>query len=195
MGKSDTTSTLDAKKVINVGRLAAEKNQASLIRAWKEVNGLHPDWKLQIYGDGPLRDTLQSIINQEGLQGCITLEGNTTEVPKKLSQSSIFALSSVIEGFVLVLMEAMSAGLPCISYSCPCSPKDIISEGIDGFLVPVGDEHLLAQRICTLIEDEGLRRRMSANALIKAKKYDIGNIIPLWMDLFHELLSKKRQHK
>ncbi len=92
--------------------------------------------------------------------------------------SSILALSSRYEGFGLVILEAMACGLPVVSYACPCGPKDIITDGIDGFLVPDGDEIILAERICRLIEDEELRKRMGAAVFERTKDFTLDKNIP-----------------
>ena len=101
--------------------------------------------------------------------------------------SSIFTLSSIFEGLPLVIVEAMACGLPVVSYACPCGPKDIISEGQDGFLVNVNDEIALANKINILIENEALRKQMSDAALIKASKYKIKNIVSIWMNIFNTI--------
>lgn len=185
-------SLLNEKRVIAAGRLVRQKNFESLIRSWKQVHALHPDWKLDIYGEGPLKSSLEKQINELNLRGIVRLQGKTNEMFKEMSESSLFVLSSIYEGFGLVLIEAMSCGLPVVSYACPCGPKDIIDEGKDGFLMPVNDEQTLADRVIRLIEDEELRRQMSKAALQKSEKYRMDKIIPMWMNLFEELLQEKR---
>jgi len=184
-------SSLSVKTVIATGRLARQKNFSSLIRAFKLVATKHPDWHLEIYGEGGEKTELQSLINTLGLAGNVFLKGYTSNVQRKMLDASCFVLSSLYEGLPLVMVEAMSCGLPVVSYACPCGPKDIISEGVDGFLVPVGDEAALADRICRLIEDKDLRLRMGRAAKEKANKYRLENVIPMWMDLFNRLLEQK----
>ena len=91
----------------------------------------------------------------------------------------------------MVLVEAMKCGLPVVSYRCPCGPQDIISDGRDGFLVPVGDEQMLADRICELAGNEGLRKSMGAAAQEKAGCYAMDLIIARWIALFSQLLAEK----
>ncbi len=126
-------SSLDNKVVFSAGRLVEGKNFKSLINIWKSVNESYPDWKLEIYGDGPMRYSLQKQIEDLGLNESVTLCGFTTDIESKMLKSSIFAFTSTLEGFGLVLLEAMSCGLPVVSYACPCGPKDIIEQGISGF--------------------------------------------------------------
>ena len=185
---SEEVSRLEKNRVVSLGRLENQKNYASLIKSFKIVNGVHPNWNLDIYGSGSQRNQLQSLINELNLGENVHLMGTTNNVRNVLISASAFALSSIMEGFAVVLVEAMECGVPVVSYQCPCGPKDIISDGVDGFLVPVGNEQMMADRICTLIEDEELRRKMGASAKEKAKKYHIDDITKQWMSLFNELI-------
>ncbi len=188
--KCNEPSTLDEKVVISMGRLEHVKNFTSLISAFRIVAQRHPDWTLKIYGDGSLKDSLQNQINESGLQNNVFLMGFSNDMERALRQSSIFAFSSLVEGFALVIVEAMECGLPVVSYQCPCGPKDIITDGKDGFLVPVNDEQMLANKICDLIEDENLRHQMAAAAREKALRYRDSSIAEQWMKLFEEIVNK-----
>lgn len=179
-------SSLNNKRVIAVGRLTKQKNFSSLIHSWGIVQKTHPDWTLDIWGEGPQRNLLQQGIDTLELQNSIFLKGETSDIINKMIESSIFVLSSLYEGFGLVITEAMSCGLPVVSYACPCGPKDIISECKDGFLVPIGDEKALAERINYLIEHEDVRQQMGAAALEKSKQYSMDIIIQKWMKLFRD---------
>ena len=185
--KCDTPSSLTEKVIVSMGRLHHVKNFASLIRSFALVSRRHPDWVLRIYGDGELKDALQTQINESGLQNRVTLMGFSNDIKDAVSHSSIFAFSSLVEGFALVIVEAMECGVPVVSYQCPCGPKDIVTDGKDGFLVPVNDEQQMADRICQLIEDEDLRRRMGAAARIKAKNYQPRQIAEQWMAIMKKL--------
>ena len=185
----DEHSTLNSKTIVSLGRLDPVKNYASLIRVYHHVYERHPDWILKIYGDGGQREPLQRLVDSLGLQENVSLMGYTDDVMGALKEASIFALSSICEGFALVIAEAMECGLPPVSYQCPCGPFDIISEGKDGFLVPVNDERAMAERICTLIENEDQRKSMGAAAKVKARNYHVDTIIKQWMDLFEEVVK------
>lgn len=185
------SAALESKRVVAMGRLVEQKNFKSLIRAFKIVAEKHPDWTLDIYGEGPQRAMLNKKIADMGLEQNVFLRGYTDDARGVMLGASCFALSSLYEGFGVVLVEAMMCGLPIVSYACPCGPKDIISDGSDGFLVPVGDEQAMADRICQLIDDKELRQRMGKAAKEKANKYKIENIIPQWMNLFNRLIDKK----
>lgn len=189
--KSDKISLLNQKKVVSVGRLALPKNYSSLVRAFKKVVDKYPDWILEIYGEGPQEMELETLILELQLKQHVFLKGYSSNVGASISESSIFVLSSIFEGFALVIVEAMTCGVPVVSYACPCGPKDIIDDGVDGFLVSVNDEQSLADRICQLIKNEELRKKMGTAALEKAKKYEVDNIVNQWMDLFRELTLKE----
>ena len=186
--KCDEPSNLNEKVVISMGRLHHVKNFSALLRAFSQVVKEHPDWILRIYGDGELKQALQDQINVAGLQDNVFLMGFSNDMKSALRQSSIFAFSSLVEGFALVIVEAMECGLPAVSYQCPCGPKDIITNGKDGFLVPVNDEQMLAERICSLIEDENLRHQMASEAKLRAQHYHVENIAQQWMNLFNEII-------
>lgn len=187
--KCDEPSDLTEKTVISMGRLEPVKNFSSLISAFKIVAQKHPEWKLKIYGDGSLKGSLQNQINESGLHDNVLLMGFSSDMETALKQSSIFAFSSLVEGFALVIVEAMECGLPVVSYQCPCGPKDIITDGKDGYLVPVNNEHLMSERICELIEDYDLRYRISVAARERAKFYQADSIARRWMDLFNEIIT------
>jgi len=188
---SSASSSLDSKRILAVGRLAYPKNFTSLIRAFSFVASRFPEWSLDIYGEGNERESLSSEILTLGLSNSVWLMGNRTDIQSLMTDYSLFAMTSRFEGFGMVLVEAMSCGLPVVSYACPCGPKDIIRQGVDGFLVPPGDENMLADRICQLIEDESLRKEMGTAAHERAKHYSIERILPMWMSLFEELTEKK----
>lgn len=187
--KCDEPSSLNEKVVISMGRLHHVKNFSSLISAFSQVVKKHPDWILRIYGDGELKQALHDQINQAGLQDNVFLMGFSNDMATALRQSSVFAFSSLVEGFALVIVEAMECGLPVVSYQCPCGPKDIITDGKDGFLVQVNDEQMLAEKICSLIEDEDLRRQMASEAKLRAQHYHVESIAQQWMNLFNEVIT------
>lgn len=188
----DLPSELLAKRVLTVGRLSPEKNYSSLIRAFALVHPLFPDWSLDIFGDGDERNLLLSEIEDYHLNDVIHLPGSTNDVRKEMLASSLLVCSSKYEGFAMVILEAMSCGLPVVSYECPCGPKDLISDEYNGYLVPVGDEITLADRICRLIENTERRKQMGLAALETSKQFSLERITSLWMALFKKLIGEKR---
>lgn len=189
--KCMTPSSLDEKRVISVGRLDHMKNFPSLVNVFKKVNVRHPDWILEIYGDGPDMPLMQKIIAENGLQEVVLMKGFTDDIQKVMMQSSMFAFTSLSEGMPMSLLEAMECGIPVVSYDCPHGPREIITDGKDGFLIPLNDENLMAERLCDLIENKDLLVTMARNAKIKAQNYQVEPIIDRWMNLFAELQNEK----
>lgn len=178
---------IQSKKIIAVGRYVYQKGFDLLLEAWKEVNRKYPDWELNIYGNGNRKQ--YKILIDEELNNC-HLNAATSDIAEKYAESSIFVLSSRFEGFGMVLVEAMSCGLPCVSFACPCGPKDIINDGIDGLLVPNGDIEALADKICYLIENEDVRISMGQKAKENIKRFSEENVMSQWQTLFDNLLSE-----
>lgn len=186
----DKQSTLTEKQVIAVGRYVYQKGFDLLLEVWSLVVQQHPDWKLKIYGGGN-RESYIKQAQELGIEKHCMLEPATSDITGKYCESSIFVLSSRFEGFGLVLVEAMSCGLPCVSFACPCGPKDIISENKDGFLVENGNIKVMASRLCQLIENEKLRKQMGEQALFKSRKFNINEIGKKWQTTFDEILKNK----
>ena len=118
--------------------------------------------------------------------------GYTSEVQEQMAKASLFVLTSRTEGFSLAAIEAMSVGIPAVVYNCPGGIRYVVKDGETGYLVPMDDEDAFAEKVCTLIENEDLRRTMGQAALKEVEQYRIENITQRWMDLFQELLDKKR---
>ncbi len=187
------SSTLTSYKFITAGRLVYIKNHQSLINAWKIVNQKHPDWQLEIWGDGPLKNKLLEQINNLGLDHKVLLKGYTNDIISQMLRASGCILSSLYEGISLVLIEAMSCGLPLISYACPCGPKELIDHGKNGFLCEVNNEIKLAEYICTIIEDNTLRIKMGQASKKKAEEFQLDRILTKWINLFQTLINNKNK--
>ncbi len=179
------------KKVLGVGRLVYEKGFDRLIEIWERFYTAHPDWSLEIVGDGILKDTFQDIIRKKKLDKCIIISPATLNIYHKLSEASILAMTSRHEGFGMVLIEAQSCGVPVISYDCPSGPAEIIHHGIDGFLINDGDIDTFVEKLELLVLDEELRKEMGENAQKNSLQYSEDCIMPQWVSLFKELSVSK----
>ena len=185
--KPERSSSLDCPKAVAVGRLVPVKGFNLLINAWEKVAVSHPEWTLEIWGDGPEREPLERLVREKGLEKNVLLCGSTGKVREKLLQSSMLVFSSLFEGFGMVLVEALACGVPCVAFECPCGPRDVISPEEDGLLIPPGNTDELARAIVRLMEQPELRSRMGAAARNKAARYAMEAVSSAWMKLFHEL--------
>lgn len=181
-------SDCTAKRVIAVGRLAWEKGFERLIEAWSIVSARHADWRLDIFGQGKMHNTLQSLINNSHARNVI-IHDPTRDISQEYAASSICAVTSRYEGFSLVLIEAMRHGLTCVAFDCPFGPRSIINDGYNGFLIENGDIRLFAEKICSLIENENLRKHLSRAAIEKSRKYGVDNVMSQWNNLFLQLIT------
>ena len=183
-------STLQAPIVAAAGRLTRQKGFDLLVEAFAEVARERPDWVLRIYGAGGGRRKLRRMILEHDLHDNVLLMGATQRLGEELAKASIFALSSRYEGFGMVLLEAMSKGVPVVSFDCPRGPGEIIHPGEDGLLVPAEDAGALARALLELIDDESRRRRMGEVAIRTAAAYDLGVIGARWSELIDELAGR-----
>jgi glycosyltransferase involved in cell wall biosynthesis len=179
-------SSLTSKRVIAVGRYSWQKGFDLLIKAWTKVNANHPDWLLDIYGGGN-NSLYQKMADDLDMSSSVTCHGPADNIYEKYTESSLFVLSSRYEGFGLVLVEAMGTGLPVVAFACPCGPRDVISDGVDGILVEAGNIEKLAEGICCLIENETLRKQYGCSARKNATRYLESNIMDKWIQLFESL--------
>jgi glycosyltransferase involved in cell wall biosynthesis len=175
------------KKAIAVGKLDVQKGFDILIDVWKNIAVKNSDWVLEIWGDGELRQKLTKQIDDNGLSNNILLKGRTNDVQNKYLESSFYIMTSRYEGLGMVLIEAMSCGLPCIAFDCQWGPGEIIKDGVNGFLVPMGDYKQMVECITTLINDEKLRQTMSEQAKLTSERFNLPVIMRQWDSLFKTL--------
>ena len=175
------------KVVVAAGRLVPTKGFDRLVPAFAAVVARHPDWLLRIYGTGGERRLLEGLVHRHGLERSVQFMGYSDRLTEELAEGSLFVLSSRNEGFPMVLLEAMSVGLPVVSFDCRNGPADLITHGVDGLLVPQGDVPGLAMAMCSLIEDPSWRRTMGSAALATAATFDLAHLSHRWDRLFTEL--------
>lgn len=185
----NSTASLTSHKVIAAGRIAPVKGFDQLIFAWKKVSEKHPDWELHIFGDDYLgtKEKLFTQIKEHNLSQVVHIKKSVSDLPNTMLNYSIYVMSSKTECFPMVLLEAMSVGLPIVSYDCPNGPKNIISNQIDGILVEDQQIEALVNGINLLIESQNLRKNMGDQAKIKATKFETKKVMQQWLNLFKKL--------
>lgn len=182
-------SDLVAKRIIAVGRYTYQKGYDMLLQAWSKVEKKFPDWSLSIYGAGD-RTKYYNLMLKLGIspERC-RLNEPTKDIQQEYLNSSLFVFSSRFEGFGMAIVEAMSCGLPVVSYSCPCGPRDIIRDGENGFLIEPGDIDSFSKFMQILMSDTALRCRMANNAYCSVKKYSLDSVMNRWIRLFDSVLD------
>lgn len=171
------------KRVIAIGRYSHQKGFDMLLEAWHLINKSISDWHLYIFGNEN-REPYQRIVDKYQMNHNTHLMGATKDIVKELSKSSLFVMSSRFEGFPLVLGEAMSCGLPCISFDCPHGPRDIITNEEDGIIVKNGNTDELARKMGVLMSDAKLRQIMGEKAMRNIERLKPDTIMEQWIQLF-----------
>lgn len=184
-----------SKQVLAIGRLDFQKGFNRLIDIWGRVKSERGEseksgWTLDIIGDGPLRPTLQEQVQRLGLQDSVRLLKPTSHVQDAYLSASIFVLTSRYEGLPMVLLEAQVFGLPIVAFTCQCGPRDVITDGTDGFLIPDGNEDLFAEKLSYLMEHEDERERMGTHAREASDRFSEQHVMRAWEKLLGELINK-----
>ncbi|WP_217238561.1 glycosyltransferase family 4 protein [Streptomyces sp. AC555_RSS877] len=181
-----------AKVVVAAGRLVPVKRYDLLIQAFALVAAEHPDWQLRIYGKGEEHDRLRRLITDLGLWNNVFLMGAAAPMEAEWVKGSIGAAASNFEPFGMTIVEAMRCGLPVVSTDCPYGPGEIIQDGADGRLVPVGDRDALGAALLELVGDDERRRRMGRAAMENARRFAPGPVVEQAERLLDEAVSARR---
>lgn len=173
--------------ILNIGRLTNQKAQDLLIKAFANVD--NTNWKLLIVGKGEKEKEYKQLIKSLKLDDKVSLLGQTKDIAHFYNKSKIFAFTSLFEGSPNALIEAMHFGLPCVSTDCPTGPSELIKDGHSGYLIPIGDQKLLEQRLSKLISDEGVRKKFGSNAIKSVQSFEVEPVTLKWTHLFEKLLN------
>lgn len=173
------------KHIISAGRLSIQKGFDYLQEAWIIVVNRHPDWILDIYGDVDVREGVY--FEKQNLPGLV-FHAATDDIYSQYTKSDFYVLSSRFESFGLVLIEAMSCGIPCVSFDCPYGPREIIHDRVDGLLVSYPNIYDLAEKMCWMIEHKDERAIMGKNARENVKRFQPNNVMGLWDKFYKSLI-------
>lgn len=187
----------EGKKMFAIGSMNSNriyiKGLDLLIPVFYNLSRKYPDWNLVILGDGTNRHKLEEMIQNLGLQGRVFLPGNVKNVHTVLKQGDLFVLSSRTEGFPNALCEAMSCGLPVVSFDIPTGPQEIVRHGLDGLLVPMGDTKKLENALEELMVDENKRHEMGQNAREIVDRFSIEMVMNMWEELAVNSIGERKK--
>jgi glycosyltransferase involved in cell wall biosynthesis len=179
-----------SRRVTAVGRLDYQKGFDRLIKAWSLLPAsLRDTWRLDIFGQGEWEPMLQEMVAKLGLENSVQIHRPTSEIFTEYASSAFLAMSSHYEGFPMVMIEAMSTGLPVVTFDYPCGPKDIIRPEENGLIVSEGDIPALARAMERMISDDGLRCRMGLEARKVTDTYNEETVMAQWTRCFQKLLA------
>lgn len=185
----DAKANLDTKTILAVGRHDPVKGFDMLLKIWVKVVEKHPDWKLKILGKKMTGFDLKSMAKKLDVVDSIEFQDYTKNMREEYLKSTIVSCTSRLEGFPLVMIEAMSFGVPVVSFDCPYGPKAIINNSIDGILVKPNDIDMFTTAIIMLIENDSLRKEFGNNAKINVQRFVPEQIMPQWKSLFESLIA------
>jgi glycosyltransferase involved in cell wall biosynthesis len=183
-------SRLDNRVVLAAGRLVKVKGYDRLLDAFAKVVEKRPDWKLRIYGDGTQGVKLSTRARSLGLHNNVAFMGSTSDVEGELAKASIHVVTSRFEGFGMTIVEAFAAGVPVVSFDCPQGPREIITSGHDGILVPDGDIDAFADALLSLMGSPDEMRRLADNGKETALRYRIPEVADRWDEAFTDLRGR-----
>lgn len=181
---SKVLTSLQNKNVVFVGRLSHEKGVMRLLRIWELVSKHLLGYSLSIYGNGDVKSEMETYIAANKIEG-VKFMGFCNDHAEIYTHADLLLMTSDSEGFGMVLIEAMYYGVPCITFDCPVSPKEIIAGA--GIAVPCFEEEAYADEVIKLLCDPERMKRLQVNAVKRVGKYYINNVVKLWMNLVNEL--------
>lgn len=180
-------------RIVSVGRFSIEKNKTALILAFELFLKSHPDYLLVLYGEGYEIKRMKELCEQKKISNNVLFLGNKTDWYEKEKQSRMFVLSSNYEGMPNALMEAMAVGIPCISTNCPIGgPKELIADGINGLLVPVGDVSLLSFAMSKIADDNDFALKIKKHNQNMTKEYSLDEVCVKWEHFLLNKINKNR---
>ena len=177
----------NSKKILSAGRFGPEKGFDLLVKAFAPVARRHPDWQLDLFGDGEMMETVRTLVAELELESNVRLLGMRTDLAERYRDYAMYALPSYREGMPLVLLEAKANRLPIVSFDILTGPREIVRDGVDGFLIAPYDLDAMSDAICRLIEDDALRQSMSDRSQENLEQFSKPAIVDSWRTLIDSL--------
>lgn len=184
--ESRNSNSIKENIILNVGSLTNQKAQDILIKAFANID--NDNWRLLIIGEGEKRKEYETLISSLKLDDKVILHGLTKDISLYYNSATVFAFTSLFEGFPNALIEAMHFGLPCISTDCPTGPSKLIRNGENGFLIPINDQGKLENCLTKLISDKNLQHTFGENAIVTTKQFEVDTVILQWDSLIKHLI-------
>lgn len=182
-----------SKRILSAGRFTEEKGFDMLVEAFAPVAAKHPDWHLDIYGDGVLMPRIRGLVEQYGLAENVHLMGMRRDLAARYGEYAMYVLPSYREGLPMVLLEAKANRLPIVSFDVMTGPREIVRDGVDGILVAPQDTRALGEAMCALIEDEAKRCEMAERSQENLEIFSKARIFGQWVSLIEELTEKRKK--
>ncbi|MFQ9516385.1 MAG: glycosyltransferase family 4 protein [Eubacterium sp.] len=178
-----------SKIILSVGRLTYQKGFDILIDVADLFLKGYPDWKWIVLGEGEDREILEKKVMEKGLDKQLLFPGNVDDIDEYYAKASVFVMTSRFEGLPMTLLETKPYKLPIVSFDCKTGPKELVQDGINGYLIPEGENKEMAEAICKLIDNEKERKEFSEHAIIDMEKFELTCIMNHWIELLKEIMS------
>lgn len=185
------TAGRGGKMLTAVGRMVPQKGFDLLLQAFAQIAPRFPDWALTIWGDGPDREELERLSEKLGLYGRVNFPGISNRPAGWIEGADIFVLSSRYEGWGIVLLEAMAAGLPVVSFNCQWGPAEMVADGSNGLLVQPEDVEGLSRALARLMADPALCERLGAAARVDSVRFSPERVLAQWEDVLQQAVADK----
>ena len=181
----DILSSLEDSRVISVGRFSREKGMPDLIDVFYLAHKKNPNLKLDLVGDGAQKNMVVDKVYQYGLERDVTVHGflSKEKIDNLLNKSSLYLMTSFTESFGIVLIEAMSHGVPCLAFSSAEGARDLIENGKNGYLIKDRDKEKMAEKLLELVDDKDKLKELGANAREKSLEYTTDVVKNKWLKL------------
>ena len=177
-----------SKRIVTMGRLSEEKNQKLLIEAFAKIADRFPEYRVEIYGDGPLKDQLDAYIKEKHLENSVFLMGRKLNIQEHIADAGVFVLPSNSEGMPNALLEAMALGIPSIATDCPIGGSAVIvKHDENGILIPMNDVDKLAAAMTRMMEDKEFAQKVSKNAANVSVDFSAERVCVQWEEYLTEM--------